>query len=65
MDTVKTVVGPALFGYIKKKRLELLLEELFGRRIEVYVSFFSLFRPTANNCRGGRNLLLFIPSTYD
>jgi uncharacterized membrane protein len=45
MDTVKTVVGSALFGYIKKPRLELLLQELFGRRIEVYVSFFQLFHP--------------------
>jgi uncharacterized membrane protein len=45
MDTVKTVVGPALFGYIRKARLELLVQELFGRRIEVYVSFFQLFRP--------------------
>jgi uncharacterized membrane protein len=37
-DTVKTVVGKDLYGYIKKPRLENLLQELFGRKIDVFVS---------------------------
>jgi uncharacterized membrane protein len=38
VDTVKTVVGKDLYGYIKKPRLENLLQELFGRKIDVFVS---------------------------
>jgi uncharacterized membrane protein len=37
-DTVKTVVGKDLYGYMKKQRLESLLQELFGRKIDVFVS---------------------------
>jgi uncharacterized membrane protein len=37
-DTVKTVVGTDLYGYIKKPRLEKLLQDLFGRKIDVFVS---------------------------
>jgi uncharacterized membrane protein len=37
-DTVKTVVGPDLFGYIRKERLEKLLQDLFKQKIKVYVS---------------------------
>jgi len=65
MDTVKNVVGPALFGYIKKKRLEQLLQELFGRRIEVYVGFFKPFQPKANSCRGMAQFVAFILPTCD
>ncbi len=37
-DNVKTVVSPALSGYIRKERLKKLLEELFGKTIDIYVS---------------------------
>jgi hypothetical protein len=41
-DNVKTVVGKDLSGYIKKSRLENLLEELFGKKIDVSVSLSSV-----------------------
>ncbi|CZR51482.1 uncharacterized protein PAC_01358 [Phialocephala subalpina] len=37
-DNVKTIVGKDLSGYIKKSRLESLLEELFGKKIDVSMS---------------------------
>ena len=40
-EGVKTVIGPDLYGYIEKAKLEQFLKDLFRKEIVVYVGFVS------------------------